>query len=91
MLLRQTLNELQNLDYDNIPLQKVQFLSITFDGDVLFELLSMLSTIHNPSKMQGKNKKYDGHAWCKLVTTNIKNPFRFSFRKACCLGHLWCV
>jgi len=27
VLLRQTLDELQTLDYDNIPLQKVQFLA----------------------------------------------------------------
>jgi hypothetical protein len=22
--------------------------------------------------MQGMDKKYDGHAWCKVITTNIK-------------------
>jgi hypothetical protein len=88
VLPRQTLNELQTLDYDKILLQKIQFLLIIFDGDILFELLLILSTAHNPSQMQGMDKKYDGHAWCKLVTTNIKNSFRFSFRKACCLGHL---
>jgi hypothetical protein len=41
--------------------------------------------------MQGMDRKYDGHAWCKLVTTNIKNSFGFTFRKARCLGQLWCV
>jgi hypothetical protein len=35
-------NELQILDYDKIHVQKVQFLSIVFDGDVLFELLPLL-------------------------------------------------
>lgn len=38
-----TSNKLHNLDYDKIPLQKVQFLPIGFDGDVLFELPSMFS------------------------------------------------
>jgi hypothetical protein len=38
-----TSNKLQNLDYDKTPLQKVQFLLIGFDGDVLFELPPMLS------------------------------------------------
>jgi hypothetical protein len=37
------------------------------------------------------NIKYDGHAWCKSVTTNIKNLFGLSFRKVHCLGHSWCV
>jgi hypothetical protein len=36
VLPRQTSNELQTLDYDNIPLRKVQLLSTIFDGDVLF-------------------------------------------------------
>jgi hypothetical protein len=61
VLPKQTLNKLWNLDYDNILLQKVQFLPITFDGDVLFELLLMFLTIHNPSQMQGIDRKYDGH------------------------------
>jgi hypothetical protein len=37
-LLKQSSNKLWNLDYDKIPIQKVQFLLIYFDGDVLFEL-----------------------------------------------------
>jgi hypothetical protein len=75
VLLRQTSNKLWTLDYDNIPLQKVQFLFITFNGDVLFKLLPIHSNAHTPSQMQGMNWKYNGHAWCKLVTTNIKNLF----------------
>jgi len=38
VLPRQTSNELWTLDYDNIPLRKVQFWLIIFNGDVLFEL-----------------------------------------------------
>jgi hypothetical protein len=91
VLPRQTLNKLQNLDYDNILLQKVEFLPITFDGDVLFELSLKLLTIHNPSQMQAIDKKHDGHVWCKLVTTNINNSFGLNFRKVHRLGHLWCV
>jgi hypothetical protein len=43
-LLKYTFKELWNLDYDKIPFQKVQFLPITFDGNVLFELPPMLPT-----------------------------------------------
>jgi len=35
--------------------------------------------------------KYDGHTWCKVIITNIKNNFGLSFRKARHLGHLWCL
>jgi hypothetical protein len=50
-LLGHTSNELQNLDYDKIPFQKVQFFSITFDGDVLFELSLVFSIVHKPLQM----------------------------------------
>jgi hypothetical protein len=56
-------NELWNLDYDKIPIQKIQFLSTIFDGDVLFELPPLLLNAHNFSKMQGMDKKNDGHVW----------------------------
>ncbi len=46
-------------------------------------------TLHRFSQMQGMDRKYHGHAWCKAITTTIKN--NFGFRKACCLGHLHCV
>jgi hypothetical protein len=41
--------------------------------------------------MQGMDRKYHGHAWCKVITTNIKNSSGLSFKKACYLGHLHCV
>ncbi len=36
------------------------------------------------------DRKNDGHAWCKVKTTNIKNDFNLIFWKARCLGHLQC-
>jgi hypothetical protein len=33
-------------------------------------------------------RKYDGHAWCKVITTNIKYNIGPSFKKAYCLGYL---
>jgi len=71
VLPRQTFNELWTLDYDNIPLWKVQLLPIVFDGDFLFELPPIHLNVHNPCQMQGMDKKYNGHAWSKLVTQPI--------------------
>jgi hypothetical protein len=34
------------------------------------------------------NRKYDGHAWSKVITITLKNGFDFSFKKVHCLGHL---
>jgi hypothetical protein len=67
-------------------------LLITFNGDVFFELPPhVLSTMNKPLQMQGMDKKYDGHPWCKVITTNIKNSFELNFKKTHCLGHLWCL
>ncbi len=51
----------------------------------------MLPIANKPSQMQGMDRKYDGHPWCKVITTNIKNSFGLNFRKAHCLSHLWCL
>jgi hypothetical protein len=57
----------------------------------LFELPPLLLNAHNFSKMQGMDKKNDGHVWWKVITTNIKNSFGLSFQKTHYLGHLHCV
>jgi hypothetical protein len=41
--------------------------------------------------MQGMDRKYNGHAWWKLVTTNIKNNFGLNFRKTRSLSQLHCM
>jgi hypothetical protein len=46
-----TSNELRNLDYNKISLQKIQFLLIAFDGNVFFELPPVFLTMHRPSQM----------------------------------------
>jgi hypothetical protein len=87
-LLGQSSIKLRNLDYDKTLVQKVQFLPTLFDGDALFELLPLLPKVHGSSKMQGMDRKNDGDAWCKVITTNIKNSFGLNFRKIHYLGHL---
>jgi hypothetical protein len=56
------LQRVADFGFDNILLQKVQFLLIVFYGDVLFELLPIHLNVHNLSQMQGMDKKYNGHA-----------------------------
>jgi hypothetical protein len=61
---------------------------MTFNGDILFELPPLSPSNPSSTQMQGMDKKYDGHAWSKVIITNIKNSFGLSFKKAHCLGHL---
>jgi hypothetical protein len=49
VLLGQPSNELRPLDYDNILLRKVQFLLISFNGDILFESPLIHLNVQNPS------------------------------------------
>jgi hypothetical protein len=87
---RHASKKLRNLDYDKITILIVSFLPTTFNGDIIWKL--PLLSPNNPSstQMQGMDKKY-GHAWSKVIITNIKNSFGLSFRKARCLVHLCCV
>ncbi len=41
--------------------------------------------------MQTMDREYNGHVWCNVITTNIKNCFGLSFKKARFLGHLHCM
>ncbi len=41
--------------------------------------------------MQGMDRKHDGHLWCVMKTTDIKNDYALTFRQATCVGHLSCM
>ncbi len=85
-----SLNELRSLNYNKIKIEYVSSLAITFNDDIIFELLPIrLSTCHS-GQMQGMDCKYDGHVWCKVKTSNINNSFGFGFTSTRCLGHLHC-
>jgi len=61
---------------------------MNFEGNILFELPLLRQPIRHLNKMQGMEKKYSGHAWCNMKTTNIKNDFGLGFQHSKCLGHL---
>jgi hypothetical protein len=71
-------------------IEVINFLPTKFDSDMLFELPLVCKPMGVSKQMQGMEKKYDDHAWCKVKITNIKNSFRLGFRSAKRLGHLWC-
>ena len=70
----------------------VPFLPPLFDKDVIFELppYGPSSSTSGTRNLEGMDKRYDGHPWCKLVTTNIHNSDNLKFRKSYCAGHLVC-
>ena len=82
-------NVFKTLDFDTLDIQRAKFLPPTFNGDVLFKLPSVdkSGSFH---MMHGMDKRHDGHAWTKTVTSNIKSDVRLTFRTSTCIGHLRC-
>ncbi len=71
--------KLRDLNYDNFHIENVRWIPTTFNGDVLFEFPHIVSPNGHSRQMQKMDKKHDGHVWCKVKTTNIKNDFKFTF------------
>ena len=80
------------MDLSTIKHETVLFLPPVFDGDVIFELppCGASSSATGAKNLEGMDKHYDGHPWCKLVSTNIHNSDNLKFRKSYCTGHLVC-
>jgi hypothetical protein len=82
-------NVFKTLDFDNLDIQRVQFLPPTFNGNILFEL-PPVDTSGPFHMMHGMDKRHDGHAWTKTLTSNIKSDMSLTFRTSTCIGHLRC-
>jgi hypothetical protein len=82
-------NIFKTLDFDTLDIQRVKFLPPTFNGDVIFEL-PPVDTSGSFQMMHGMDKRYDGHAWTKTVTSNIKSDMSLTFHTSTCIGHLRC-
>jgi hypothetical protein len=82
-------NVFKTLNFDSLNIQRVKFLPPTFNGDVLFEL-PPVDTSGPFHMMHGMDKRHDGHAWTKSVTSNIKSDMSLTFRTSTCIGHLRC-
>ena len=85
-------SKLASLDVGSLQVEQVNYLPPQFDGNKIFELLLLpqgCPTLYG-GDMDGMGKQYDGHTWCKTMTTNIANDFGLKFRKSTCTGHLRC-
>lgn len=85
-------SELSRIDFDSIDHEQVKYLPPTYDGEKIFELPPLPEGIPTQfgGSMDGMSKQYDGHTWCKTITTNIKNEFGLTYRRSSCTGHLEC-
>jgi hypothetical protein len=85
-------NALKKVDYDSVQHLKVDYLPPVFNGDVVFEFLSIcsLSASSQAGLMVGMDKRHDGHVWTRTSTSHIKSDMGLTFRSASCVGHLRC-
>jgi hypothetical protein len=83
---------LSQINFDAIRLQQVDYLPPRYDGDVIFEFPPLgdhgLNT--KAKQLRGMDRRYDGHAWSRTITSNIQNDLKLLFRTSSCLGHLRC-
>ncbi len=66
-------SKLKFFNYGVIVIKFVNFLPTKFNGDILFELPTIRHPLGHYRQLQGMDKKFDGHVWCKLQTNDIKN------------------
>jgi hypothetical protein len=58
--------ELKTFDYGAITIEFVNCLLVKINGDILFECLPIFHPLKHYRQLQGMDKKFNGHAWCKL-------------------------
>jgi hypothetical protein len=58
--------ELKSLDYGRITIEFMNCFPTKFNGDILFELSLVRHSLGHSKQLQGMDRKYNGHVWCKL-------------------------
>ena len=85
-------NVLKKIDFSSISVVRVRTLPPEFNNDIIFELPPVqVSGMSSQAKlMTGMDKRYDGHAWTRTITSHIKNDAGLTFRMSSCIGHIQC-
>jgi hypothetical protein len=65
-LTSQVFSKLKSLNYNAITIEFVNYLPTKFDGDILFEIPPICHPLGHSGQLQGMDRKYNGHVWCKL-------------------------
>ena len=83
---------LKSVDLSSFVHESVKHLQAEFNRDRVFELPPLTVVKEGGlSRLDGMDRKRDGHVWTETATTNISNPSgTLSFKYVKCLGHLRC-
>jgi len=94
-VVRRSRNEFSITDLCTVEHHRVQFLPAVYNDDIIFELPPCRSSSSSLTarNLEGMDKRYNGHLWCKsskVLTTNILNNDNLKFCKSYYAGHLHC-
>ena len=83
---------LKSVDLSSFVHEFVKHLPAEFNGDRVFELPPLTVVKEGGlSRLDGMDRKHDGHVWTETAMTNISDPSgTLSFKYVKCLGHLRC-
>jgi hypothetical protein len=84
---------LKIVDLASYPHHTVKYLPRQYNGDAIFELPAIVAPKDGiAGKLDGMDRKFDGHTWTETQTTNLsgsKSDLSFKYMK--CMGHLRCM
>ena len=81
-------------DLSTFKYEVVKFLPIEYNGNCIFELppVAVVNVEPGLSRLDGMDRKRDGHVWMEKATTNIFDLSGvLTFKYVKCMGHLRCT
>ena len=84
---------LKTIDLSTFKHEVVKYLPVEYNGDCIFELPPLVVVKEGGlSRLDGMDRKRDGHVWTETTTTNICDPSGIlTFKYVKCMGHLRCT
>ena len=84
---------LKIVDLSSFKHEVVKFLPLQYNGNYIFELPPITVVKEEGlSRLDGMDRKQDGHVWTETATTNISDPSGIlTFKYMKCMDHLRCT
>ena len=84
---------LKTADLSTFKHEVVKFLPVEYNGNCIFELPPVVVVKEGGlCRLDGMDRKQDGHVWTETATTNISDPSGIlTFKYVKCMGHLRCT
>ena len=90
---RNAKSDFRAADLGSFEHKNVKYLPSQFNGNAIFELLLLEAPkLGGKGRLEGMDRRYDGHCWTGTATSNLSNDgVGLQFKYVKCLGHLRCM